>query len=373
MSKKVMISAGETSGELYGALLSRELRNLWPDVEIFGIGGPRMEAEGVSLIAPLAHVIGILEAIKYIPEGKRTLNKAAHALHNQRPDLLVLIDYPDFNIALAKKAKAAGIPVLYYVSPQVWAWRGKRVYKIASLVNKMAVLLPFEVDCYKKTGLPCEFVGHPIIETIELNQTKEQLKKGLGLDTQKGVVSLLPGSRPNEINRHQRMVGELAHKIHDAFPEMQIVIPLVSGSHLTENLPGYVNVLYDRTREAVACSEAAAVASGTATLEAALLGTPMVVFYRVSPLTFFIGGLLTHVTYISLVNILLEKEVVRELLQADANPDMIYAEISRILTDLPYRDCMMRNLAKIKSMMDNRHPSARVAAIVGEMTGWSSP
>jgi lipid-A-disaccharide synthase len=353
--------------------LSRELRNIWPDVEIFGIGGPRMAAEGVSLIAPVAHVIGILEAIKYIPEGKRTLNKAAHALHNKRPDLLVLIDYPDFNIALAKKAKAAGIPVLYYVSPQVWAWRGKRVYKIASLVKKIAVLFPFEVDCYKKTGLPCEFVGHPIIETIELHQSKEQLKISLGLDPQKGVLSLLPGSRPNEISRHQPVMGEVARKIHAAFPEMQIVVPLVSGSRLTENLPDYVNVLYDRTREAVACSEAAAVASGTATLEAALLGTPMVVFYRVSPLTFFIGGLLTHVTYISLVNILLNKEVVRELLQAEANPERIFAEITRILTDRPYRDCMMRNLAKIKSMMDNKRPSARVAAIIGELSGWSNP
>ncbi|MDH3259042.1 MAG: lipid-A-disaccharide synthase, partial [Deltaproteobacteria bacterium] len=287
MSRKVMISAGEASGELYGALLSRELKSLWPDVEIFGIGGSRMAAEGVSIIAPIAHVIGILEAIKYIPEGKRTLNKAAHALHNQKPDLLVLIDYPDFNIALAKKAKAAGVPVLYYVSPQVWAWRGKRVYTIASLVKKIAVLFPFEVDCYKKTGLPCEFVGHPIIETIEHRQSKEQLKNSLGLDPQRGVLSLLPGSRPNEISRHQPVLREVAHKIHAAFPEMQIVVPLVSGSHLTENLPDYVNVIYDRTREAVACSEAAAVASGTATLEAALLGTPMVVFYRVSPLTFF--------------------------------------------------------------------------------------
>ena len=374
MSKKVMISTGETSGELYGALLSREIRKLWPDVRIFGIGGARMEAEGVTLIAPIAHVIGIFEAIKHIPQAKRILNKAAQVMLDEKPDILVLIDYPDFNLALAKKAKAAGVPVLYYVSPQVWAWRGGRVYKIAALARKMAVLFPFEVDYYKKTGLPCEFVGHPIVETINLNKSKEELKKGLELDPKKGVVTLLPGSRPNELSRHQTIIREVAERIHDEFPEMQIVVPLVPGSSLTENLPDYVKAIYGRTTEAVACSEASAVASGTATLETALLGTPLVVFYKVSPVTFLIGKLLIRssgLKFISLVNILSGKEVVLELLQKEADAKVIFQEIKRTLTDLPYRDCMIRNLEKIRSMMENKKPSARVASIIGEITGWS--
>ena len=141
-----MISAGEASGELYGAMLSREIKKLWPDVRIFGIGGPRMEEEGVSLIAPISHVIGIFEAAKHLVEIKRTFNRARDALLNEIPDVLVLIDYPDFNITLAQRAKSAGIPVLYYVSPQVWAWRTGRIKRIASLVNKIAVLFPFEAD-----------------------------------------------------------------------------------------------------------------------------------------------------------------------------------------------------------------------------------
>jgi lipid-A-disaccharide synthase len=369
-----MISAGETSGELYGALLSREIRKLWPDVRIFGIGGARMEAEGVTLIAPIAHVIGIFEAIKHIPEAKRTLNKAAQVMLDEKPDILVLIDYPDFNIALAKKAKAAGVPVLYYVSPQVWAWRGGRVYKIAALARKMAVLFPFEVDYYKKTGLPCEFVGHPITETINLDKSKEELKNGLGLDPRKGVITLLPGSRPNELSRHQSIIREVAERIHDEFPEMQIVVPLVPGPRLIENLPDYVKVIYGRTTEAVACSEASAVASGTATLETALLGTPLVVFYKVSPVTYVIGKFLTRasaIRFFSLVNILSGKEVVLELLQKEADAKAIFQEIKRTLTDLPYRDCMVRNLGKIRSMMENKKPSARVASIIGEITGWS--
>ncbi len=375
MSKKVMISAGETSGELYGALLSREIKKLWPDVRISGIGGARMEAEGVKLIAPIAHVIGIVEAIKHVPQAKRILNKASQFMIKEKPDILVLIDYPDFNIALAKKAKVAGVPILYYVSPQVWAWRGGRVYKIAALVNKMAVLFPFEVEYYKKTGLPCEFVGHPITETINLHRSKEVLKTGLGLDPNKGVVTLLPGSRPNEISRHQSIIREVAEKIHEEFPDMQGVVPLVSGSRLTDDMPDYVKVIYGRTTAAVACSEASAVASGTATLETALLGTPLVVFYKVSPLTYVLGKLLTSgssIRFFSLVNILSGGKVVLELLQKEADSKVIFQEIKRMLTDLPYRDRMIRDLNKIRSMMENKQPSARVASIIGEITGWSS-
>ncbi len=366
-----MISAGETSGELYGALLSREIKKRWPETEISGIGGPRMKAEGVNLIAGIAHVIGIVEAIRHIPEAKRTLNKAADFLNEHRPDILVLIDYPDFNLALAKKAKAAGVPVLYYVSPQVWAWRGGRVHKIAALAKKMAVLFPFEVEYYQKTPLPCEFVGHPITETINIGESKEGLKIKLGLDPEKDVVSILPGSRPNELNRHQFIVMELAAMIHKKLPDTQIVMPLVSGTEFPSSLPDYIKIVHGQTTEALACSSAAAVASGTATLETALVGTPMVVFYDVSPLTYYLAKMLATVRFISLVNILSDREVVKELLQKDAHAATIFAELNKILKDTVYRHNMIVNLKAIKDMLQGRQPSARVASIVGEIAGWS--
>jgi lipid-A-disaccharide synthase len=367
-----MISAGEASGELYGSMLSREVKKIWPDTQIFGIGGSRMKEEGVSLIAPVSHVIGIVEAIKHFREVRKTFKKAADALIYQKPDILVLIDFPDFNVALAKKAKSAGIPILYYVSPQVWAWRTGRVKKIASLVNKIAVLFPFEADYYKKTGLPCEFVGHPITEIINIQQTKEELKNQLGLNPNKTVITLLPGSRPNEIKRHQAIVKEVANIIHTEFPQVQIVVPLVSGTNLTDNLPDYIKVIYDRTTEAIACSEAAAVASGTATLQTSLLGTPMVVFYRISPLTFHLLKPMVKVKFISLVNLLSGKEVVLELLQKDANPYRIFSELKKILNDHSYRNAMISNLKKIRDIMAGKRPSARVANMVGEIAGWEN-
>ncbi len=332
-----------------------------------------MENAGVSLIAPISHVVGIIEAVKHLLEIKTIFKKASTALLKKKPDILVLIDYPDFNIALAKKAKSAGIPMLYYVSPQVWAWRKGRVKKIASLVNKIAVLFPFEVDYYKKAGLPCEFVGHPIAETITIHQTeKEELKNILGLAPNRDVISLLPGSRPNEIMRHQGIIKEVAKKIHKEFPEMQIAVPLVSGTHLSDDLPEYMKVIYDRTTEAIACSEAAAVASGTAVLQTSLLGIPMVVFYKVSPLTFHLVKLVAKVKFISLVNLLSGKEVVLELLQKDANPDRIFLELKKILHDVPYRNAMILNLKKIKDIMAEKKPSTRVAHMVGEIAEWKS-
>ena len=370
VSKKVMISSGEASGELYGALLSREIKKRWPDTEIFGIGGPRMKQEGVSLIAPITHIVGLVEVIKHLPEVKRTLDKARNALTTRKPDILVLIDYPDFNITLARKAKEEGIPILYYVSPQVWAWRSGRVKKIASLVNRMAVLFPFEVECYKHTGLPCEFVGHPVAETIRINESKEAIRTKLGLDPDRGVISLLPGSRPGEIRRHLPIIINVAEKITDEFPDMQIVMPLVTGTMITEKLPDNIKMIYGRTTEALACSEAAAVTSGTATLETGLLGIPMVVFYKISPLTFYLGKLLVNISYVSLVNLLSGKKVVEELLQKDANAENIFSELKRLLTDRPYRTEMIAALEKIREMMEDKRTSERVARITGEVAGW---
>jgi lipid-A-disaccharide synthase len=372
MSKKLMISAGEASGELYGALLCREIKKYWPDTEIFGIGGHQMEKEGVWLISRISSVIGFVEILRHVGELWHSFKKAGEALKVRRPDILVIIDYPDFNLALARKAKAAGIPVLYYVSPQVWAWRSGRIHKIAARVNRMAVLFPFEVDCYQKVGLPCEFVGHPITETITITDNREGLKHALGLDPRKPVISLLPGSRPAEIRRHLPVLKEVATKVHAHFPEYQIVVPLAHGTELEDQLPGFVRVIVNRTREALAASEAAAVASGTATLETALLGTPMVVFFKTSFISFHIAKLLVTLDFISLVNLLSGEKVVAEFIQNDATPENIFTELKRILEDSSYRNRMISGLDNIREVMKYKKPSARVASMVGETAGWNS-
>lgn len=367
-----MISAGETSGELYGALLSREVKTRWPETEIFGIGGLKMEKEGVKLIAKITSVIGLAEAIKHLGKIRKNFKKAKDAIADRKPDLLVLIDYPDFNLALAKRARSAGIPVLYYVSPQVWAWRSGRIKKIASLADRIAVLFPFEADYYKDSGLPCEFVGHPITETINIRKTAEELKTDLGLDPSRPVITLLPGSRPDEIKRHMPIIKGVAERLHNELPDFQIVIPLAEGSSLPEKMKGHITVISNRTREAVACSDVSLVASGTATLEAALLGTPMAVFYRVSPLTSFFARLLIKVPYVSLVNLLSGKEIVKEMIQNNATPDNIFAELKRIISDLAYKNEMLLNLRKIREVMSDKKTSSRVAAMAGEIAGWNN-
>lgn len=372
VTKRVFISAGEASGELYGALLSRAIRKRWPETEIMGIGGSRMKKEGVTLVASVSGSLGLVETVKHWGQLIKSYSKAKETLRERKPDIIVLIDFPDFNLALARKAKRAGIPVLYYVSPQVWAWRSGRVNKIAKLVNKMAVLFPFEADIYKNVNLECTFVGHPITETIDIGQTKEALKRSLGLDPARPVVSFLPGSRFSEIKRHEPIIRKTVGNLHSLYPEIQVVIPLLSGTAVKDVYPDYVTIVYDRTKEAVACSEAAAVASGTATLETALLKTPMVVFYRLSPLTFFLGRLLVKVRFISLVNLINKKEIVKEFIQNNATAENLSSELSKILDDQDYRKTMLSGLQRVRDIMGEKTASIQVAEIVGELAGWSS-
>ncbi len=367
-----MISAGEASGELYGILLSREIKRLWPDAEIFGVGSSRMKAEGITLIAQSSNIIGFVEAFRHIAKARRSFKRACEALKQKRPDILVLIDYPDFNLALAKRAKRMGIPVLYYVSPQVWAWRKRRIKKIASLVDKIALLLPFELDYYKGTGLQCEFVGHPIVETIDIRRSKEGLKKELHLDPQRPVITLLPGSRPVEIRRHLPILREVATRIHVEMPDFQTVIPLTKETNIKERLEDYIKVIKGETTKALACSEASAIASGTATLEAALLGVPMVVFYKVSFFTYALAKLLVRVDYISLVNVILKKNVVTELIQRDATSENIFSELKRILQNTDYRQELIYSLKKIRDILGEKRASNRVAQMTGEIAGWNS-
>ncbi len=399
----VMIVTGESSGELYGSLLAKELKNKWPDVHIIGVGGEMMNKAGVELISGISDAFGLVEAVSVYRKVKATFNKTVGAIEKLRPAVIVLIDYPDFNIRVAKAAKAFGTKILYYVSPQVWAWRKGRVKKIAKIVDRMAVILPFEESIYRKAGVICEFVGHPILEEIESvlespvnshqslpdNPPFPPLAKGgkggfkatLGFDPAKPLLSLLPGSRPSELNRLLPLMIDVLRQFKidpeiNSGKDYQFCIPLATNADedryslcLRALRQEDVVIKKGESVRILAASDIAVIASGTATLQAAFLEVPMVVVYKLSPLTYQLGKQIVKVNHISLVNILSSKEVVTELLQNRANPEEIIKELKKIMFDTEYREKMLYHYRLIKGPFSGKNASKRVAEIVMEMRG----
>lgn len=397
----VMIVAGESSGELYGSLLTKSLKSKLPEIKIMGVGGERMREAGVELISSISSAFGLIEIVSTYNKIRSSFRKTVEAIKKLKPDVLVLIDYPDFNIKLAKIAKPYGIKILYYVSPQVWAWRKRRIKKIAKLVDRMAVLFPFEEKIYKEAGVKCEFVGHPIVEEIEsvlhssvighqsliktndhgpmTNDSKnighrDYFKSILGFNPKKALLSLLPGSRHSELKRLLPLMLEIVRKIKTSFDGYEFCIPLSTNTE-EEQYAFYLNLLKDEgvnikkgeTVMVLACSDMAVVASGTATLQAALLEVPMVVVYKLSPFTYFLGRLLVDVEYISLVNILGGREVVKEFLQKEANPNNVVEELKKIRLDAEYREKMIQAYRVIKGPFYRGKASEKVAEMIIEM------
>jgi lipid-A-disaccharide synthase len=377
MPETVMIVTGETSGELYGSLLAISLKRKLPGIRITGIGGERMKAAGVELIAGISGSFGLIEAISSIRSVRETFKKAAQAFRNDKPNVLVLIDYPDFNLRLAHTAKKENIRILYYVSPQVWAWRKKRVKKIAGLVDKMAVVLPFEAEIYKDTGLECEFVGHPVFDEIqEIKKDKNTLKKELGLVENLPLLSLLPGSRPSEIDRLLPVIVDITRSFRKNPREFQLCVPFAPNTdirkynHITKSLREEgVIINKGKSLRILAASDIAVVASGTASLQSVLLGVPTVVIYKLSPITYFLGKLILNVQHISLVNIISERGVIKELLQDQVTTRNIIDELDKITNDSSYKADMLRAFDKVREMFSGKRASERVADIVIEMAG----
>jgi lipid-A-disaccharide synthase len=390
--EKVMIIAGESSGELYGAFLARSIAALSPGVRIIGVGGDRMADAGVELISGISSSFGLIEVIRTYRELRSTFRKAVAALSSFMPQVLVLIDYPDFNLRLAAEAKKKGIKVLYYVSPQVWAWRKGRIYTISRLVDKMAVILPFEEGLYRETGLSCEFVGHPVVDEIReiiaqegfspanigSAELKARMKQKLGLDMSRPVITIMPGSRRHEISRLLPVLEHAISEIQKKYPEYQCVIPIAPNldKRLFEESAflATCHLIQRGAIEALAASDVAVIASGTSTLQAALLETPMVIVYKLSPITFFVGKLMVKVRYIGLVNLLLEKSVqddtglrIKELLQDNASATNIFSELCNIIDSQIYRSGMLSQLSKIEGLYKGKSASARVAEMVLEL------
>jgi lipid-A-disaccharide synthase len=375
LAEEILIVAGEASADLHAARALAELRLLRPGVHAFGVGGPRLREQGLEVLAPAEEisVMGLAEVLPRIPRILSILSQLARAADARRPKAALLVDLPDFNLRLAKKLKALGIPVVYYVSPQVWAWRQGRAKKIARVVDRMLCILPFEPRCYEGTGLAARFVGHPFAEKPAPG-TKETYRAALGLPAARTTVALVPGSRPSELARIFPPMLEAAERIRAAHPDAQFVVPVAATlprgavePYLAAH-PGVEVTLVDgRTDEAVGASDAAIVKSGTATLESALMLRPMIVVYRVAWLTYLVGRLLVKIAHFSLVNILAGRRVVPELLQREASPARMAAEIELLLGDRGVREAQLAGLREVRASLGEPGAPRRVAETIVEV------
>ena len=374
-SKKVMMVTGEASGDLHGAHLMEAVHRIHPDIQFSGMGGEALKKAGMNLLYhnQSLSVVGITEVLLKLKAIRKTLLGLKQFLEREHPDLLILIDFPDFNLRLARFAHAHGVPVLYYISPQVWAWRPGRVKLIARWVKKMIVFFPFEVPIYKAAGVDVECVGHPLLDVVKPARSKEETAKQLGLDPGKPILGLLPGSRSQELERLVPVLLDSARLIHQEVPDLQFVIPLAPGltkesvSRWTSDACVPVKLAEGQTYDVMNLSDLLVMASGTATLEAALLEKPMVIIYRVSPLSYWIGKALIRVKHIGLVNLVVGKSVAPELIQKDASPERIAREALRILNDATLRQEMTEAMTQVRRNLGEPGAVERAARIVASM------
>jgi len=366
-----MIVAGEASGDLHGAHLVREMKAADPSLAFCGVGGQNLEAEGVRLIARSSEmaVVGLTEVFSKLRFIAGVFFQLRGMLRTEKPDLLVLIDYPDFNLRLAAAARDAGVPVFYYISPQVWAWRKSRIHRIRQVVDRMAVILPFEKDVYAQMGVDVDFVGHPLLDAVTRTRSREEALAAFGLRDARPIVAILPGSREKEVTTLLPEMAGAAEILARDFEGAQFVLPLADTvdpaivNGILRGRPVPVTVLPGQMYDAVGLADAAMVASGTATLETALLGTPMVIAYRISPLTAAVGRRVIRVKHIGLVNLIAGRALAPELIQEDATATRLAAEVKAILADRRRSDAMRRELAGIRQKLGEPGAARRAAAI----------
>lgn len=382
LQQKIMIIAGEASGDLHGARLVQAMQAQDPGLLFCGMGSREMTAAGVEILFDAARiaVVGLAEVFTHFPDIIRALKILKKRMREDPPDLLILIDFPDFNLMLAKKAKKLGIPVFYYISPQVWAWRTGRVKTIGRLVDTIGVILPFEEPFYRSRGVTAHYVGHPLLDSVKVSSDRDTFCQRYNINPEHKLIGLLPGSRKKEISAllpdFLAAAKRLLRKYDHEFVFLLPVASTVSEEELWNNGLGDYSELInfrlireDRYDMMAAC-DAVVAASGTVTLELAILGIPMVVVYRVSPHTYFIGRLLVrHMQFFSLVNLIAERGVVTELLQDDVQPGKIEAELARLLFDDKAGSEMRLGLAEIRSKLGNPGASRQAATLAFKLLG----
>ncbi|MCK9419459.1 MAG: lipid-A-disaccharide synthase [Nitrospirae bacterium] len=375
--KKVMIMSGEASGDLHGANLARELWKQDPAMVIYGVGSKQMQEAGVRMLADAKEisVVGITEVLTHLGVIYRVYASLKRFLKHERPDLLVLIDFPDFNIKLGKAAQKLGIPVLYYISPQVWVWRKGRIKTIARMVKAMIVVFPFEVPLYEKAGVDVRFVGHPLTDVVRSDLTKEQAKSVFGLDASRRTIALLPGSRKSELTHLLPDMLAAAKILSARFQDLQFILPVAPTLDqrfvrtFMEQCGVPVRVIEGRVYDVLRASDAAIVTSGTATLETGLMSIPMVIVYRISAITYTILSSMVHagLKHVGLVNIVADERLVPELIQEESTPQHMADAVARMLTDPIYYDQIRAGLEGVRMRLGDAGASARAAAVVREL------
>ncbi|WP_027157303.1 lipid-A-disaccharide synthase [Methylobacter luteus] len=371
----VLFSAGESSGDQHAANMFLELRKYQPDIQGIGMGGAKMAQAGIDIRYDSSNiaVIGLVEVIKHYGEIRRALKLMQKIISDERPDLLVCVDYKEFNFKLARYAKQCGIKVLFYVSPQVWAWRPGRVKKYGDVIDMMAVIFPFETVYYEAENVPVRYVGHPSVDKVHARHSKEEDLARFGLDQKQTVIGILPGSRANEIKRMLPVMLEAAEKIQAGMSEVRFLLPQadsISDALLEEFLsksPIKITTVKNQPYDVIQCCDVVMTTSGTVTLEIALLTVPMVITYKLSPLTYLLGRWLVNTPFIGLPNIVAGKGIVQEFIQHEATSANLVAEVDRILTDKVYACAMRDNLAQIKAQLGEGGGSRNMAELAWTM------
>jgi lipid-A-disaccharide synthase len=365
-----MLSCAEASGDLYAGALVRELKALEPTVAVAGFGGPHFAAAGGELLADYRGlaVTGITEAIPKIPQLFKTLRLLVNSARGNRPDALVVIDSPDFNFRLAPQVHALGVPVVYYISPQIWAWRKGRLKTIRDFADRVLVIFPFEEPIYREAGVPVEFVGHPLIDLAAPTRSRDELCRAYALDPAKPIVAMLPGSRGNEVARIFPDLVAAALRIRARLPNTQFMI--ARAPHLGDALFAAAGglpdcaVVQNDTDAVLAAADVALTASGTATIQTALHDTPMVIVYRVSPLTYQLGRRLVRVDAIGMVNLIAGEKIVPELVQDAFTPEAVAREAVSMLTDSSRAKAIREGLARVRSRLGGPGASQRAAQAI---------
>ena len=374
MRRKILVSAGEASGDLYASLVVDQLRRAWPDAECFGCTGPRLRASGVRTVVDAASlaVVGLLEVVAHIPRIYGEYRKLLAAAREEKPDLAILTDSPDFHLPVARRLHRQGVPVVYLVAPQAWAWRKRRLKAMRRTLRRVLCIFPFEEAFFARAGVPATYIGHPLVGLVAPSLSREEFFRKHGLAAGRPLIAVLPGSRRGEAARHLPAVLDAVERLCRE-QALNLILPAsatTGAAFFRERMgPSPVRVIEGESWDAMAHADLVLAASGTVTVEAALLGTPMVTFYKVTPLSWMAGKLLVRVPFYSMVNLIAGRAVVPELMQSRMTGETIAREARRLLADPGARAEMKAGLDEVREKLSRAGISAprRAAAIIQEI------